>query len=245
MPSWIDEELKTLDLGEDLLNQRPKLILDRFAAKPSASIPGACRGWAETNAAYRFFAHPRVTPEQVLRPHADATIARIAEHPVVLLPQDTTELDFSRPKKPIEGAGPLSYAERTGFFQHVQLAVTPERLPLGVIGAMTWGRDPEDYRKNGRRQRTPIEQKESHRWLLGYRRACAVAAAVPTARIISISDREGGIYECFVEAQTTEGPGPIGSSAPARIGARPGDRTRTRPSSSCARWWRPGPPWAD
>jgi Transposase DNA-binding/Transposase Tn5 dimerisation domain len=206
MPSWIDEELKTLDLGDDRLNQRQKTILDRFAAQPSASIPGACRGWAETQAAYRFFAHPRVTAEEVLHPHRDATLARIAEHPVVLLPQDTTELDFSRPQQPVEGAGPLSYQERTGFFQHVRLAVTPERLPLGVIDATAWGRDPEDYQKNDRRKQKPIEEKESYRWLLGYRRACAVAAAVPGTQIISISDREGDIYECFVEAQTIEGP---------------------------------------
>jgi hypothetical protein len=122
------------------------------------------------------------------------------------LPQDTTELDFSRPKKPVQGAGPLSYEERTGFFQHVQLAVTPERLPLGVIDELTWGRDPADYQKNDQRKKKPIEAKESYRWLLGYRRACAVAAAVPTTQIIAISDREGDIYECFVEAQTTEGP---------------------------------------
>jgi len=206
MPDWIDEELKTLDLGDDALKKRQKLILDRFAAKPSASIPGACRGWAETKAAYRFFAHPRVTAQKALSPHSDATLARIAEHPVVLLPQDTTELDFSHPKKPVEGSGSLSYEERTGFFQHIQLAVTPERLPLGVVAEMTWGRDPEDYGKNDQRKTKPIEEKESYRWLLGYRRACAVAAAVPGTQIISISDREGDIYECFVEAQTIEGP---------------------------------------
>jgi Transposase Tn5 dimerisation domain/Transposase DNA-binding len=205
MPSWIDEELKTLDLGDDLLNQRQKLILDRFAAKPSASIPGACRGWAETNGAYRFFAHPRVTAAEVLRPHSEATLVRIAEHPVVLLPQDTTELDFTRPKTQVDGAGPLNWEQRTGFFQHIQLAVTPERLPLGVIDVMTWGRDPEDHQKNDRRKKKPIEEKESYRWLLGYRRACAVAAAVPGTQVISISDREGDIYECFVEAQTIEG----------------------------------------
>jgi hypothetical protein len=206
MRHWIDEELKTLDLGDDLLNRRQKTILDRFAANPSASIPGACRGWAETKGAYRFFAHPRVTAQDVLSPHTDATLARIAEHPVVLLPQDTTELDFSRPKKPVTGAGPLSYEERTGFFQHLQLAVTPERLPLGTVDVMTWGRDPEDYQKNDQRKTKPIEEKESYRWLRGYRRACAVAAVVPGTQIISISDREGDIYECFVEAQTIAGP---------------------------------------
>src|SRR5262249_46313794 len=57
-----------------------------------------------------------------------------------------------------------------------------------------------------RRKREPIERKESYRWLEGYRRACAVAAAVPGTRIVSISDREGDIYECLAEAQTIAGP---------------------------------------
>ena len=63
------------------------------------------------------------------RRHADQdrVASDIAEHPVVLLPQDTTELDFSHPKKPVEGSGPLSYEERTGFFQHVQLGVDRHR----------------------------------------------------------------------------------------------------------------------
>jgi hypothetical protein len=77
---------------------------------------------------------------------------------------------------------------------------------LGVIDVLTWGRDPEDYQKNDQRKTKPIEEKESDRWLWGYRRACLVAAAVPGTQIISISDREGDIYECFVEAQTIEGP---------------------------------------
>jgi hypothetical protein len=206
MPEWIDQELATLDLSDDRLHRRLKLILDRFAANPSASIPGACRGWAETKAAYLCFAHPRVTAQEVLRPHSQATLARIAEHPVVLLPQDTTELDFTRPKKAIKGSGPLNWMEREGFFQHVQLAVTPERLPLGVIDETTWGRDPEDHGKHVRRKHEPIEAKESYRWLEGYRRACTVAAAVPGTRIVSISDREGDIYECLAEAGTIAGP---------------------------------------
>jgi hypothetical protein len=206
MATWIDEELATLDLGDDLLNQRQKRVLERLAARPSVSLPAACQGWTETQGAYRFFNHPRVTAEAVLQPHRDATIRRMAEHPVALLVQDTTELDFTRPQRRVQGAGPLNWEERIGFFQHVQLAVTPERLALGVVAATTWGRDPEDYQRNGRRKREPIEQKESYRWLQGYRQACAVAEQLPTTQVISVSDREGDIYECFVEAAEASGP---------------------------------------
>src|SRR5512142_2555920 len=205
MATWIDQELATLDLGDDLLNQRQKRVLERLAARPSVRLPAACQGWTETQGAYRFFNHPRVTAEAVLQPHRDATIRRMAEHPVALLVQDTTELDFIRPQRRVQGAGPLNWEERIGFFQHVQLAVTPERLALGVVAVTTWGRDPEDHRETDRRKQMPIEQKESYRWMQGYRRACAVAQQVPSTQIISISDREGDIYECFVEAAEASG----------------------------------------
>ena len=43
--------------------------------------PGAraCATWAETQAAYRFFDHELVTPENILRPHRDATVRCMRE----------------------------------------------------------------------------------------------------------------------------------------------------------------------
>ncbi|MGF6979824.1 hypothetical protein QFZ94_008341 [Paraburkholderia sp. JPY465] len=52
--SWVDEEFETLDLGDPRRDRRAKELLKRSAARPTASIPGACEGWAETMAAYRF-----------------------------------------------------------------------------------------------------------------------------------------------------------------------------------------------
>jgi hypothetical protein len=197
LTTWIDDELQTLDLGDDRLRRRQERLLERFAARPQASIPAACQGWAETQGAYRFFSHPRVTARAVLQPHRDATVRRIAAQPVVLLVQDTTELNFTRPRERVQGAGPLNWPERVGFFQHLQLAVTPERLPLGVVAATTWGRDLKEHGKRRDRKRKPFAAKESARWLRGYRQACAVAAEVPQTRIISVADAESDIYECF------------------------------------------------
>ena len=57
------------------------------------SIPGGCRDWAETKAAYRFFENESVTAKKVIKPHGLATISRIKAHPVVLLIQDMTTPD--------------------------------------------------------------------------------------------------------------------------------------------------------
>ncbi len=52
----------------------------------------------------------------------------------------------------------------------------------------------------------PMEEKESFRWLTGYRLACQLAAECPQTRIVSIADREADIDDIFVEAQQQTGP---------------------------------------
>jgi hypothetical protein len=193
--AWILEELDTVSLGDRRLEARLAKVLDRLASRPTVSIPAACRGWAETQAAYRFFANAAVTPESVLKPHRDATLQRIVQQPVVLLPQDTTELDFTSKKDKIKGLGPFNDDSRVGLFGHPVLAVTPERLCLGLVHVPWWMRP--DLEQGAQRKHKAIEDKESVRWLEGYRQACAVAEAAPHTTVVSLSDREGDIYECF------------------------------------------------
>ena len=93
LASWIIDEMKEADLPDKRLNDRLREILNQFAGKPTASIPAACGGYAEMMGAYRFFNNEKVDFENVLQPHIEATTRRMAEHPVVILAQDTTEID--------------------------------------------------------------------------------------------------------------------------------------------------------
>jgi Transposase DNA-binding/Transposase Tn5 dimerisation domain len=204
MQPWIEQELRTVRLADEHLNSRYRVLLDRLSSKPTLSIPAACKGWAETQAAYRFFDNDRILPEHLLRPHYDATLARIGQHPVVLIPQDTTEFDLTRPQEKI--GGPLGDEKHWGLHTHVALAVTPERLALGVVHHFTWARNPEDFPKRSPARYKPIEAKESYRWLEGYQRAGVVAAQCPKTMIVCLSDSEGDIYECLAAADPVEGP---------------------------------------
>lgn len=198
MATEIEGELATIDLGDKRLNQRAKRVLRTFWEDPQASINAASQGWAETQAAYRFFDNDQVQPEELLAPHQAATLERIAGHRVVLLAQDTTELDYSAHRP--AGAGPLTSEERVGFLDHSHVAFTPEGLCLGVVGVKFWARPTEGFGDSKQRQYDPLETKETYRWLEGYRRACEVARQVPDTQIVSVADREGDIYELFVEA---------------------------------------------
>src|SRR5262249_21517999 len=111
---WIGQEMRTTALGDRRLNERLQEILDQLSKHPTASIPSACGGYAETTAAYRFFDNDRVTFAEVLRPHIDATWERIEQQTFVLLVQDTTECDVTRPEHQVRGAGPLDRGTRRG-----------------------------------------------------------------------------------------------------------------------------------
>ena len=205
MQEWVAEELGTSDLGDRRLDKRLVRLVDKASRKPTLSIPAGCEGWSETIAAYRFFDNGKVTFEKILEPHVASTLQRIQNHEVVLALQDTTELDLTRPNRRVKDAGPMNWDARWGFFLHPMLAATPEGVPLGIAGAEIWARDSEEFARNQRdkkarekkRKQQPIESKESRRWLKGYLQACEIQARSPGVQIVSVSDSESDIFECF------------------------------------------------
>jgi hypothetical protein len=93
--SWAGEKYKDIDLGERRLDKRTVLLAERMAAKPQASIPQACGGWAESRAAYRYLSQDDLDWESILAPRWRSSEERMRAHPVVPCLQDTTELDFN------------------------------------------------------------------------------------------------------------------------------------------------------
>ena len=204
MCEGIGDELQDIDLGDIRLNERSRRVLETLAANPEASINAACNGMTETVGAYRLFNNSAVTPELVLQPHLEATIRRMREHRVIVVVQDTTEEDLT--EHPPKDAKCLNRKNRFGLYEHVHLAVTPDKLCLGVVGSESFDREPESLGKTAERRSWPIEQKESFRWLKGYRLACQLAAECPETQIVSVADSEADIYDIFLEAEQMQGP---------------------------------------
>jgi hypothetical protein len=201
MSPWVEQEFARLDLGDERLNRRLRQVVEKMWQSPQDSTAAACGSWKETMAAYRLFDNEAVTPEQILSAHREQVLARCRSAKVVLHIQDTTELDYSK-KKSLAGTGPLSEESRQGFFAHNEYVVQEEGgLPLGLWHTDIHARDPEEHGQSELRKQLPIEEKESFRWLEGYRRACALQALCPEVQVISMGDRENDIYEIFVEHQ--------------------------------------------
>jgi hypothetical protein len=190
-------------------------VLDRMAGAMGESIPFACQDWANTKAAYRFFANERVSEEEILGGHFRATCGRSAGSggPIMVL-HDTSEFSYQR-RRP-ERVGQTCrinsgkdkqgrYRQHTvcGLLMHASLAVTTEGLPLGLAAVKFWTRKKFKGTAALKRKinptRVPIEHKESIRWLDNMRRSTALFG--DAGRCVHIGDRESDIYELFCLAQ--------------------------------------------
>ena len=112
---WVAEELVNLSLSDKRLNKRAEKILKLLSQNPTDSIPTACRGVAETKAAYRFFDNEQVNPSKIQETHCGMTLERMSHHSVVLIPQDTTVLNFSGQQKRRD-AGPTTKDSTHGIY---------------------------------------------------------------------------------------------------------------------------------
>ena len=217
MTAQLCDEVLGADFGDQRLNQRLVTVVEELGAQPHLSIPAATDGRAEMEGAYRFFDNDKVSPEKIREPHVAATIERIAQCEVALLVQDTTELDLTRPSRRVHGAGPMDSEARIGAFHHPLIAFTIDGVPLGTVWQKTWTRETIETsltkaEKQKKIRATPIEQKESIRWIEGQRAARDIAAACPNTQCVCVSDSESDIYEMFSEPRTTQAaPGSVGA----------------------------------
>lgn len=209
MPAdWTEEEFGTVPLFDERLKQRLFTLAADFFAQPGELIPQVSNGSAaKTKAAYRFFKNSNVDMQSLLRPHIESTIERLRSHPVILAVQDTTTLSYTG--HPPEGAGPINTSQNTavGLMLHDTMAFTPEGTPLGLLNVQCWARDPKQAGKKYRRHQLPIEEKESIKWLVGYRAVAEAQQLCSNTTLISVGDREADLYELFQEAiQNPYGP---------------------------------------
>jgi hypothetical protein len=201
--AWVIDEMKTADLKDKRLNDRLREVLSQLAARPTASIPAACGGRAEMTAAYRLCDNEKAMFENILSPHADATRERMAAQKCVVLAQDTTEIDLTRPQTQVKGAGPLDGNARRGALLHPLHAFTADGTPLGTLWAKAWVRGEETVcasSSRSERAATPIEEKESYRWIETLQQAHIEAQRCPSTQVICVADSEADIYEFVVEA---------------------------------------------
>lgn len=199
--NWAEEEFATVRWYDERLKRRLVSLALDFFHRPQANVPEACASRAGTMAAYRFFRNRQVNLQAILTPHIEATIERIRQHRIVLVPQDTTTLNYSH-HPATEGLGPVNTTrdQAVGLLLHDTVAFSVEGTPLGILDAQCWARDPDEHGKSEERKKLPIEEKESMKWLNSFTRVAEVQALCPETLLVSMGDRESDIHDLFALA---------------------------------------------
>lgn len=192
---WPQRELETLDLGDRRRERRAEAILEARWNQPQASFFGTFSDWAAAKGAYGLIEHPssEISLQSLLAPHVEQTQRRMAAEPWVLLPQDTTTLNYTGLRQ-TEGLGPLGDIKGQGLWLHSLLAFRPDGIPLGVLEAKGWAR-PQTGSDTAERNAQGIAEKESLRWVEAFGKAATAARRMPQSQLVVITDREGDIYE--------------------------------------------------
>jgi hypothetical protein len=145
---------------------------------------------AETEAFYRFLDNKRVTPAQILAPHAARTLKRLGESDTVLVIHDSTEV---YPASADADGGFAKMSHGYGYLAHVSLAVSANGfIPQGLLKMTVPEPLDESTRTQDWRERWHAADKLSRRWL---DHALAIDELFEERAVIHVMDREGDSYE--------------------------------------------------
>jgi hypothetical protein len=203
---WAKNEFGGAPLGDARLSRRLVEVAAKKAEAPDRAFCGVAKGdWPSVKGYYRMIDHPdesAVNMANILLPHRERTVRRMAGQRTVLCIQDGTDLNYTGLSK-CEGLGVLgknqTEAKSRGLHMHSTFAVAPNGLPLGVLKAQCTApesRSSEDKRKS---IDIPIEEKATFAWIEHHRDMVEVAAKMPDTRIIDVCDREADFFELFDE----------------------------------------------
>jgi hypothetical protein len=215
---WAEEEFADVDLGDKRRNQRLVHLCGRLSKAPESPINQACEDWSETKAAYRFFQNKDVNNVAIMAAHREKTVGRAQVHETTLAIQDSSYFIYTGHPK-TKGLGEISMKKgrnvkeiySRGLMMHACLAVTTEGLPLGLLSNKIVARESRPKQeKAGARDRLPIEEKESYRWLEAL---TDTTEAMGENRVVTVCDRESDIYDFFKLSKELESPVVVRASA--------------------------------
>lgn len=206
---WALEHFGSVQLGDGRRTRRAVSVASAMASDPSGSIPQQNKKWKNTKGAYRLFNAVEVTFEAMIDPHWQRTRQLAGECPLVLMIQDTTELDYTH-HPGCEGVGRFGSGERweggRGLLLHNVLAIEPlpdgEARVLGLAWNKLWARIKPAAQRRSTPRTLRAEGSESDRWIEAVE---AIGAPAPGGRIVHVADREADIFRLFQSCQNLTG----------------------------------------
>ena len=200
---WGRDLYEAAPMPDKRLNPRLVNMAAHLAQKPTDPITQAFDDPADVKAAYRCIENKRVRPVHLRRAFSQKTVRDATGHRALLAIQDSVTLSF--PRAPAtEGLGLISDTDIRGLIAHSTLLATLEGMPIGLVVQDVWSRGDKREETREQRQRLPIEEKESYKWIHGMREARrSFAGQLPPEQrpgLIHIFDREGDVHEVIEDA---------------------------------------------
>jgi hypothetical protein len=194
--NWCAREMDGLDLGDARRNSRAVSILAERWKDPTASFVASFPNWGQAKGAYGLIEQKRseISMENLLKPHIEATIARMAAEPLVLMPEDSSSLNYDGLLE-TSGLGSINQQGSQGLLLHSMLPYRPDGIPLGILNAQAWGRRQKQSDDTRTRNAKSIDEKESVKWLDSFTVAATAARRMPLTQVVVVADREGDLYE--------------------------------------------------
>ncbi len=198
--SWAERTFGGVQLHDMRRTRRAVQAATNLAENPLGSLPAQMHTWKETKALYRLLDEPDVTFAALMQPHFEQTRQQATCSPVVLLVQDTTDIDLSHRRK-ISGVGQIGNERGRGFFVQTVLAVRPEmREVLGCMAQEPFVRIPAPDGEQ-RYQRRKREERETDVWI---RQVHAIGTPEPGSVWVHVGDRGADMFPFFQACRSTQ-----------------------------------------
>src|SRR5258706_1673167 len=198
--SWAERTFGDVQLHDLRRTRRAVKAASKLAENPLGSLPAQMQTWRETKALYRLLDEPDVSFAALMQPHLQQTRDQAHASPVVLLVQDTTDIDLSHRHK-ISGVGQIGNERGRGFFVQTVLAVRPEtREVLGCMAQEPFVRipAPEGEQRSQRRKR---EERETDVWR---RQVHTIGTPAAGSVWVHVGDRGADMFPFFQACQATQ-----------------------------------------
>jgi len=198
---WAQQQFGQVRLGDRRRTARAVMVGAAIAADPSGSIPQQNKKWKKTKGAYRLFDAEQSTFQAMIDPHWQRTRTLAGECPVVLLIQDTTQLDYTN-HPACQGLGRFASGPRwessLGLVLHNVLALEPlgenQARVLGLAWNKLWARTTPVREKRSTAKERREQGCESDRWIEAVE---VIGSAPPTSRFVYVGDRESDIFNLY------------------------------------------------
>src|SRR6266853_501093 len=198
--SWAERNFGGVQLHDMRRTRRAVQAATNLAENPLGSLPAQMHTWKETKALYRLLEEPDVTFAALMQPHMQETRQQAHASGVVLLVQDTTDIDLSHRHK-ISGVGQIGNERGRGFFVQTVLAVRPQtREVLGCMAQERFVRIPAPAGEQ-RYQRRKREERETDVWI---RQVQSIGTPKSASMWVHVGDRGADMFPFFQACRSTQ-----------------------------------------